>query len=61
MLKATLLNKKPNFKPSKDSKKAEVIKIEQISKAIDRLGLKYKRVDEMDIYNIIEYLSKEEQ
>ena len=68
MLKATLLEKPPII----DSKKikSDKIKIEKneynickslfdmdnINMALDNLSLKYKMINEVDIYNIIEYI-----
>ncbi len=54
MVKATLLDKKPKFK--KVTKKDNSLSLDDIRVAIDIFNLKYKRVDEIDIYNIINYL-----
>ena len=54
MLKAKLLDKKPNLEVK--VKKSKAISVEDISKIIDELNLKYKRIDEIDIYNIIKIL-----
>ena len=55
MLKATLLKGKPErlFETSKAKKD---IRVEDIKEAIDKLDLKYKRVDEIDIFNILSLL-----
>ena len=52
MLKATLLKAKPEslFETSKLKKG---IRVEDIKEAIEKLDLKYKRVDEIDIFNIL--------
>ena len=54
MLKAKLLDKKPNLEVK--IKKSKAISVDDISKIIDELNLKYKRIDEIDIYNIIKIL-----
>jgi len=54
LLKAKLLDKKPNLEVK--VKKSKAISVEDISKIIDELNLKYKRIDEIDIYNIIKIL-----
>ena len=58
MLKATLLDSKPEtlFETSKPKKD---IKVEDIKDVIDELGLRYKRVDEIDIYNILAFLEEQ--
>ncbi len=58
MLKATLLKNKPEtlFETSKPKKD---IKVEDIKEAIEKLGLKYKRVDEIDIFNILSLLKEQ--
>ena len=58
MLKATLLKSKPEtlFETSKPKKD---IKVEDIKEAIEKLGLKYKRVDEIDIFNILSVLKEQ--
>ena len=55
MLKATLLDSKPEtlFETANPKKG---IKVEDIKEAIEKLDLKYKRVDEIDIYNILSLL-----
>ena len=55
MLKATLLKKRPKFKKI-SKKESDSLNIEDIKVAIEIFNLKYKRVDEIDIYNIINYL-----
>jgi len=52
VLKATLLKGKPEtlFETSKLKKG---IRVEDIKEAIEKLDLKYKRVDEIDIFNIL--------
>ena len=68
MIQATLLNKEPTFK-SKKSKSENVsintneykrckglFNINSINMALDSLNLKYKMLDEVDIYNIIEHI-----
>ncbi len=58
MLKATLLKSKPEtlFETSKPK---NGIKVEDIKEAIEKLGLKYKRVDEIDIFNILSVLKEQ--
>lgn len=58
MLKATLLDSKPKslFVTDKSNKN---IKVEDIKEAIEKLDLKYKRVDEIDIYNILSFLKEQ--
>ena len=58
MLKATLLKGKPEtlFETSKPKKG---IKVEDIKEAIEKLDLKYKRVDEIDIFNILSLLKEQ--
>lgn len=58
MLKATLLKCKPE-RLFETSKPKEGIKVEDIKEAIDKLDLKYKRVDEVDIYNILAFLKEQ--
>ena len=57
MLKATLLDSKPAtlFAPAKDKKG---ISVESITAAMQELGLKYRKVDEIDIYNILSLLKE---
>jgi len=55
VLKATLLKKRPKFKKVSKSRDNS-LNIEDIKVAIEVFNLKYKRVDEIDIYNIINYL-----
>jgi len=58
VLKATLLDSKPKslFVTDKSNKN---IKVEDIKEAIEKLDLKYKRVDEIDIYNILSFLKEQ--
>ncbi len=58
MLKATLLKDKPEnlFETSKPKKD---IRVEDIKEAIKKLGLEYKRVDEIDIFNILSVLKEQ--
>jgi len=58
VLKATLLKGKPEtlFETSKPKKD---IRVEDIKEAIEKLGLKYKRVDEIDIFNILSVLKEQ--
>jgi len=58
VLKATLLKGKPEtlFETSKPKKG---IKVEDIKEAIEKLDLKYKRVDEIDIFNILSLLKEQ--
>lgn len=58
MLKATLLKGKPEtlFETSKSKKD---IRVEDIKDAVEKLGLKYKRVDEIDIFNILSVLKEQ--
>jgi len=58
VLKATLLKDKPKtlFETSKPKKG---IKVEDIKEAIEKLDLKYKRVDEIDIFNILSLLKEQ--
>jgi hypothetical protein len=55
VLKATLLKKRPKLKKI-SKKESDSLNIEDIKVAIEIFNLKYKRVDEIDIYNIINYL-----
>jgi len=56
------LVKNKTFLKQKDSKKIELnakdisISLEDINQAIDRLNLRTQKIDEIDIYNLIEYL-----
>ncbi len=52
---------KNNVKLKKSQKLAckEIFTIEAINDAIDKLNLKYKSLDECDVYNIIEYILQE--
>ena len=68
MLKATLLKSKPDLieqnsksvaillKENEYSRCKEVFSISKINSAMEALELKYKMVDEVDIYNIIEHI-----
>ena len=68
MLKATLLKDVPNFEDKKimeDKTKIEkkeynickdLFSMDNINSALDSLSLKYKMLNEVDIYNIIEYV-----
>ena len=65
MIEATIVdniniaNKEFNFKKVKSSEYAkfkEIFTIEAINIAIDELNLKYKSLNECDVYNIIEYI-----
>jgi len=55
VLKAKLLESKPNLE-LKDSENNDMLS--QINIAIDKLGLKFKRVDEVDIYNIYQFIKE---
>jgi len=57
VLKAKLLDKKPDI-VYKDKKASKGLSVEEINSAIENLGLKYKRVDELDIYNIFSYIKE---
>ncbi len=66
MLKATILDREPKSKLKRldslsiDAKRAkrckELLSVELIAKAIDEMSLKYKKLDEIDIYNIFVYI-----
>jgi len=58
VLKATLLKDKPKrlFEISKPKKG---IRVEDIKEAIEKLDLRYKRVDEIDIFNILSLLKEQ--
>ena len=56
MIKAVLLDKKPLLKFKSKQKKSSKLDIKSVIVAIEALNLKYKRVDELDIYNILNYL-----
>ena len=58
MLKATLLKGKPD-RLFETSKPKQGIRVEDIKEAIERLDLKYKRVDEIDIFNILSILKEQ--
>ena len=59
MLKAKLLDKKPSISTKIISEKSKKdITIQGINLAIDALDLKYKKIDELDIYNIFTYLKE---
>ena len=58
MLKATILKGKPE-KLFETSKSKESIKVEDVKEAIEKLDLKYRRVDEVDIYNILAFLKEQ--
>ena len=55
MLKATLLKKRPKFK-EEQKLKSDSLSIKDIKVAMEIFNLKYKRVDEIDIFNIISYI-----
>jgi len=57
VLKAKLLDKKPDI-VYKYKKASKGLSVEEINSAIENLGLKYKRVDELDIYNIFSYIKE---
>ena len=62
MIKATLLRKKPKIALDKSSKVSNgTFSIDSISQAFKELNLQYKRVDEVDVYNLIEYLSSKKE
>jgi len=67
LIEATLLKTQPTLKPNKKSKPKvlglkeskvckEALSILEIKNAISKLGLEYKTINEVDIYNIIEYI-----
>lgn len=67
MIKATVLPKKPNLTKNetinsvKLSTKSinrckEFFSVELVDEAIKSLGLKYKSLDEIDVYNVISYI-----
>jgi len=56
VIKAVLLDKKPLLKFKSKQKKSSKLDIKSVIVAIEALNLKYKRVDELDIYNILNYL-----
>jgi CO dehydrogenase/acetyl-CoA synthase delta subunit len=56
VLKAILLDKKPKIEFKSKEEDIESVSIEDIKVAIEALNLKYKRVDELDIYNILNYI-----
>jgi len=58
LIKATLLKEKPDITLDNCSKANRgVFSIDSINQAFKELDLQYKRVDEVDVYNLIEYLS----
>jgi len=62
LIKATLLSKKPNIALDKSSKASNgTFSIDSINQAFKELDLQYKRVDEVDVYNLIEYLSSKKE
>jgi len=62
LIKATLLSKKPEISLDKSSKASNgTFSIDSINQAFKELDLKYKRVDEVDVYNLIEYLSSKKE
>ena len=62
MIKATLLSKKPKISLDKSSKASNgTFSIDSINQAFKELDLQYKRVDEVDVYNLIEYLSSKKE
>ena len=58
MLKATLLESKPNTLLA-TNKSNKDMKVEDIKEAIEKLDLKYRRVDEIDIFNILSILKEQ--
>jgi len=65
VLKATILSKKPEIKidkqeliaSSKSKQKCkELFSVEVVAKAIEDMELRYKNLDEIDIYNLIVYI-----
>jgi len=62
LIKATLLKEKPNIALDKSSKASNgTFSIDSINQAFKELDLQYKRVDEVDVYNLIEYLSSKKE
>ena len=62
MIKATLLKEKPKISLDKSSKASNgTFSIDSINQAFKELDLQYKRVDEVDVYNLIEYLSSKKE
>jgi len=58
--KAIFLDKKPKLK-IKNKEKYAKLSVESIKIAIKELNLEYKRVDEVDIYNIFIYLEQKKR
>ena len=67
MIKAAILSKKPNLDIKKDkstikassksiNKCKELFSIEAIDEAMKSMGLKYKSLSEIEVYNLISYL-----
>ncbi len=56
MQKVFVLKKKPKIKLKNKVKSDINIDILSIKEAMETLGIKYKRVDEIDIYNIYQFI-----
>jgi hypothetical protein len=54
--KAVLLKQPPKFDFGDNKSLVDGVDIAKIKEAIRKLNLEYRRVDEVDIYNIISYL-----
>jgi len=54
--KVFVLKKKPKIKLKNKVKSDINIDILSIKEAMETLGIKYKRVDEIDIYNIYQFI-----
>ena len=61
MLKAKILTKKPKIEYKKRDKSVNRVMPSDIKKAIERLNLKYKKLDEIDVYNIYIYAKIEKK
>jgi len=55
VLKAKLLNNKPKFDLKKNNITQEIT-IAEIKSAIEKLNFNYKKLDEIDIFNILSYI-----
>jgi len=58
VLKVKLLDSKPIFTNNKDNKKSKTLSIYEIKEAIESLNLEYKQINEIDIYNIFQFIKE---